>query len=284
MYSTKTPSVIELFDTPEHRVWKAERLLRQRVPLGEAWRGCVGLAVLLDRPDDTEAYGGLALVRNDQLSWLAMRDVPVGRYPAGSAMGRRDVHYVNAAAAELRYGMPVIDFRRDARNALDFRYMPFAAHRRRFGPRPSDVRIVRPAGDTLDSGRQQREFVVLNRMSAAMTRFAFYGTDDRARPVRRAWAAHRPAEGQRFPADSSGSCLPRPYLALPAELAGDLYRLATNAEARDTAWECPACHELMRDMLASATNARPEAQKRGPASGRAPRAARAAGSSSSSSR
>jgi hypothetical protein len=40
--------------------------------------------------------------------------------------------------------------------------------------------------------------------------------------------------------------------------------------------------EHLRDMLASAANARPEAQKRGPASGRAPRAA--AGASSSSSR
>jgi hypothetical protein len=39
MYSTKTPSVIELFDTPEHRVWKAERVLRQRVPLA-AWLCC----------------------------------------------------------------------------------------------------------------------------------------------------------------------------------------------------------------------------------------------------
>jgi hypothetical protein len=201
--------------------------------------------VLLDRPDDTEAYGGLALVRNDQLTWLAMRDVPVGRYPSGSAMGRRDVHYANAAVAELRYGMPVIDFRRDARNAVDFRYMPFGAHRRRFGQRPSDVRVVRPAGDTLDSDRQQREFAVLNRVSAAMTRFAFYATDDRGRTVRRAWAAHRPAEGQRYPADTARSWMPRPYLALSAELAGDLYRLATGAEAPDTAWECPACHEVM---------------------------------------
>jgi hypothetical protein len=39
--------------------------------------------------------------------------------------------------------------------------------------------------------------------------------------------------------------------------------------------------EHLRNMLASATNARPEAQKRGPASGRAPRAIRGASSNSS---
>ena len=39
--------------------------------------------------------------------------------------------------------------------------------------------------------------------------------------------------------------------------------------------------EHLRDMLAAATNARPEAQKRGPASGRARRAAEGASSSSS---
>jgi hypothetical protein len=245
MHSATTAYLFELFDTPEHRDWKADRILRRRVPLSEAWRGCVGLAVLLDRPDDTEAHGDLALVRNEQLTWLAMRDVPVGHYPRGSAMGRRDVRYVNAAVSELRYGMPVIDFHSDARDAVDFRFMPFAAHRRRFGPCRSDVRVVRPAGDTLDSERQQREFTVLNRVSAAMTALAFFGTDQRGRAVRRAWAAHRPQEGRMFTAETSFGWMPRPYLALPAELAGDLYRMATNAEVRDTAWECPACHEVM---------------------------------------
>ena len=36
----------------------------ERAPLYEAWRGCLGLAMLLERPDDTQAHGELALVRN----------------------------------------------------------------------------------------------------------------------------------------------------------------------------------------------------------------------------
>src|SRR5712691_4462215 len=98
----------EMFDTPLHRQWRHDRLLRQRVPLYEAWRGCLGLAMLLERPDDTHAYGKLALVPNQQLTWLALRDVPVGHFPGSSLLNRRDVNYVNAAQARLRYGVPVI--------------------------------------------------------------------------------------------------------------------------------------------------------------------------------
>lgn len=130
MYYARTES--DLFDTDLHRQWKADRARRLRVPLDEAWRGCLGLAMLLDRPDDTEAHDDLALVRNDQVRWLAHRDVPVGRCPGSPVMNRRDVNYANAAVAELRYGMPVIDFTRYVRDAVDFKFLPTTAYDRRF--------------------------------------------------------------------------------------------------------------------------------------------------------
>src|SRR3954454_8939333 len=92
--------------SPEHRAWRQDRALRLRVPPHEAWRGCLGLALLLERPDDTEAYGGRALLRNEQVSWLALRDRPA-RHHNGHG-GRAYVNSANSAVAELRHGMPVL--------------------------------------------------------------------------------------------------------------------------------------------------------------------------------
>lgn len=228
-------------DSPLHRQWQADRRFRRRVPPHEAWRGCLGLAMLLDRPDDTEAYGDVALVRNEQLSWLALRDVPVDRL--SRLPHRRYVNYANTTQARLRYGMPVIDFtQEDSRDAVDFGRRPLVLQQPEstsgssvgVGPRP----------DVLDC-REERVFSVLNQMSAAMTDVAFFAIDQRGRPLRRSWAAVRPAEGElvRLPAPSEW--MPRPYLAFPLEQADQLYWSATRSRAREWCWECPNCHDVI---------------------------------------
>ena len=232
----------ESIDTELHREWERERTLRHRVRLDETWRGCIGLALLLARPDDTEYHGSLALVRNEQLTWVALRDVPVGHFPGSPAMDRRDVHYANTAVAELRHGMPVLDFRRNVRDAVDFRFMPFAPHLRKFGAGPWDVELVRPGSDTLDSAAQPREFAVLNALSAKMTRFAFGAVDAAGQPVRPPWAHRRLAEMEVFHPPQPSTWMPRPYLAFPVEVVERLFWLATASATGDTAWECPSCH------------------------------------------
>jgi len=39
-----------------------------------AWRGCLGLAALLDRVEDTFYHGDKCLIENDHVTWLALRD------------------------------------------------------------------------------------------------------------------------------------------------------------------------------------------------------------------
>jgi hypothetical protein len=221
------PFPYDAFDTDLHREWTADRALRRRVPLHETWRGCLGLAMLLDRPDDTEAHGDLALVVNDRVTWLALRDVPVGRCPGSAVQNRREVNYANTARAQLKYGMPVIDFTRDARDAVDFRFMPIAAHARRRGPHPWDVERVVPQPDTLDCDGRAREFAVLNNVSAAMTAFAFGGVAADGRTVRPAWAARRPDGTQSRRPTPPARWMPRPYLSFPAGAIEAVYASAT---------------------------------------------------------
>ncbi|HYE19754.1 MAG TPA: hypothetical protein VEA69_14990 [Tepidisphaeraceae bacterium] len=212
------------YKTPLHAQWRADRALRERLPLNEAWRGCLGLAVLLDQVEATVAHGDLALLPTANVTWLALRDVPVGRFPGSPAMNRRDVNYASTTVAGLRYSMPVIDFTRGGgvRAAVDFRFCPAAPHDRQFGPDAWDVERVIPGADTLDAAARAREFVVLNRVSAAMTRFALAAVDGGGRPVRPAWFARRPADVEPFRPAPLRNWMPRPYLAISPETADRL--------------------------------------------------------------
>lgn len=182
------------FDSEQHRLWKQDRLLRQAVPIAHAWRGCLGLAMLLSDVERTEyPTDRQAVIPNDCVTWLALRDVPRNHFPACPAMNRREVHYANAARAELRHGMPVIDLTRDVRDAWDLRFMPIGRYQR--DASPSADRVVRGRGDVLNSDERPVEFAVLNRLSAAMTRFAFCAVDARGCPLRRPAVGRRPAQG-----------------------------------------------------------------------------------------
>jgi hypothetical protein len=239
----QAPPTSDPFDSDLHAQWKRDRALRHRVPLGEAWRGCLGLAVLLDRPDDTVAHGDLALARNGDVTWLALRDVPVGRCPGSPVLNRRDVNYANATRAELRYGLPVIDFARgDLRGAVDFKFIPSAPHVRRLGPAPWDTQQFDPRPDALDAGRRRREFAILNRMSARMTEHAFFALDAGGRPARRPWAAHRPPEGRTFRPEPPRRWMPRPYLAFRAAQAAELFRHIARGHQGESAADRPLRH------------------------------------------
>lgn len=234
-----------LIDTELHRQWKLDRRLQCRVPNAESWRGCVGLTMLLDDPDATVYHGELGLIRNDHVRWIALRDVPPGHYPRTPRMNRRPVSLATEARAALRYGMPMIDFRREPRTTRDFRCIPFPCHRVRYGPAPWHVAEVRPGGDALDSEHAAREFAVLNRVSAGMTTFAFSATHQDGGPIRPAWAARRPSGMTPSRLQQRGAnWMPRPYLAVPMDHLGALYDAATCARAQSTAYECPACRDV----------------------------------------
>lgn len=201
------------------RRWLNDRAVRERVSLQESWRGCLGLAMLLDRPDDTEYHAGRALLRNDHLTWIALRDVPPGHFPGSGPMHRRGVSYANAAKATLRYGMPCIDLSRADRDAIDFRFFP--------GARCGDGARQYPAfqgafGDVLDAEMRTRELEVLVRLSETMTCCAFSRVQAAGRPRRcPRWHRGKSSMNPRGEA-TAASWMPVPYLAFSAMAAKQL--------------------------------------------------------------
>lgn len=171
-----TPCPYVLSENPVIRMlqqrWLADRERRRRRPPERSWRGCLGLAMLLERPDNTEYCGERALIPNDHVTWLAMRDVPPGHFPGRGPMHRRGVSYVNTAKATLRFGLPSIDLSHPDPHAVDFRFFPGA--RRREVQRP-ELRRSHAVGDVLDAEKRTGELAALVQLSEAMTQTAFAG-------------------------------------------------------------------------------------------------------------
>jgi hypothetical protein len=120
-----TQRYFDLFDSPAHRAWKRDRRLRNRIPIEHGDRRCVGLAALFDgRPEDYLHHGLRVLARNHHVRWLALRDVPPGHFPSSPAMNRRPVSWATLCRAQLRHGMPALDFARPLRPGWDFRAFP----------------------------------------------------------------------------------------------------------------------------------------------------------------
>lgn len=236
-----TRELYERLDTPEHQTWKSDRDTRQRMPPSEAWRGCVGLAALLGDPDLYVECGTHRLVPNFNISWLALRDVPIGHFLGSAVMNRRDVSLATMATAARRYGMPCIDFTASSRDTWDLRFIPFGRYRRKIGPALWDDVEVEAAGDTLHSADRPREFAVLNRLSAAMTRFAYCGVDHRGYDVRPAWAARRPAGMVPEPVARPPEWFPRAYLGFHVGEFDEVLKRAMLAEPHGSALQCCRC-------------------------------------------
>lgn len=226
-------------ETEAHVQWKRDRAVRCRVPTTDSWRGCVGLAMLLDDPDATEYHGEFGLVRNEDVRWLVVRDIPVGHFPGTPRMDRRPVSLATETRASVRYGMPTIDFRLQSHPSCDFCCLPVPHHRRT----PSTHLLRRrPHGDVLDSDSCSREFAILNRISSAMTDFAFRAQRPDGEPLRRAWAARKPySYGDPFVPTSPTKWMPRAFLAIPATELPQVFDLVTRAHTQSVAFECPAC-------------------------------------------
>lgn len=77
-------------------------------PLVVGWRGCVGVALILDGEAAApagEGTTGMAFVPNDRLTWVTGVDVPVP-WISGQA---RPSHLMQVRRAALRYGAPILD-------------------------------------------------------------------------------------------------------------------------------------------------------------------------------
>lgn len=250
--------------TPLHEQWQRDRQVRQTVPLTEAWRGCVGLAALFRNAEHAVNHGPLMLMPNDHMTWLVLRDVPIGHFPGSESMNRRDVNFATATQAVLRHGMPAIDFTvtnyaEAPHDSWDFKFRPFetfkqppsyneveALEKLGFAPEtmlPLLTAEVKAAGDTLHSGHNSREFAVLNKLSEAMTKFAFGAKDHSGRPVRPSWAKVRPKTITPSTVEPAYKWFPQPYLGFPRDKREQLFMAATEARPEGSAIMCSKCRE-----------------------------------------
>ena len=219
-------------ESPLQMQWREDRALRQRVRLSQSWRGCMGMTVLLDPSVLPQSHGDRLLVPNSALTWVALRDVPVGHWHFESSRTPREVNYASSAVADLHHGMPRIDFSQQARNAVDFRLRPFG--RLQWQRDDGTARQVVARGDVLNADDHPRLFEVLNRISQAMTTNAFAAVTDQGSPLRPAWFARRPAKQCQYPSLAPRDWFPRPYLGfnqamdklLPSAIPGQVFRLS----------------------------------------------------------
>jgi len=245
-------------ESPLHAQWRQDRTVRHRVPLTEAWRGCVGLAALFRNAEHALNHGDLMLMPNSHMQWLVLRDVPIGHFPGSQPMNRRDVNLASLAQAEFRYGMPVIDFTRDPRNSWDFKFEPSTGlvppspaeldTLAKLGFKPEEMTKLLSAelpvpGDTLHAVKDAREFGVLNKLSAEMTRFAFAAKDHQGRPVRPSWHKAKPEGVGTVEVEPPYKWFPSSYLGFPIAKADQIYWEATESKPEGHAIMCSKCKE-----------------------------------------
>ncbi|HZZ42848.1 MAG TPA: hypothetical protein VFE58_07910 [Tepidisphaeraceae bacterium] len=240
----RTYRLFDLFHSPLHQAWKQDRHLRQRVPIQFGTRSCAGLALLFDGPPADYLHHGLrVLARNDQIRWLALRDIPLGCFPSSPSMQRRPVSWASLCQAEIRHGMPMLDFTQPLRPSWDFRSFPITSMVVSTGLKVRE--LIEPGPDTLDSERFAREFAVLNALSASMSRFAFFGIDQDNQPVCRPWFRCRPRghHGRRpYPVHPMEGAAPQPLLAFKLDQVERLFWAGTTVQADRHIIECSTCH------------------------------------------
>ena len=89
------------FTSELHQQWRQDRALRQRIPLNESWRGCLGIAAMLQNVRDTLSYGDRSLIENDNVRWLCLRDIPLGHWRFANG-GEREAAVANPRERDVR--------------------------------------------------------------------------------------------------------------------------------------------------------------------------------------
>ncbi len=200
--------------------------LRLRGTFDSSWRPCLGLAVLVDRFDHhAVSHGSRVFFPNHALSWLAMRDVPMGLCPSIAHIHNHGASMADVTHATLYHGMPRLDFAAHPSHTWNFRWLPDHSilHAR------TSSYPLRP--DILDVRYFGRQWAVLNQMSSKMTHDAsrVYASKG-IRRNDRGWPAHRWQVRSRPPAE----WMPRAYLAFhPKQLQHlGLQRICRNLRQR----------------------------------------------------
>lgn len=223
--------------------------------------GIAGVEALAAAAQSLEEHGhvgtGRVIFHNDEIEWLAIRDVPWKRFPKhpDQRFNTAEVNYASTARGHLVHGMPWLQFDSATINdkgaghlRWNHRILPFRQHRKQIGDGLYET--VKPNGGTLDAKKYPAEFALANAVSAKMTNLALNGVfpadyrnvEARGKPLSPAWFAHRPEGSIEYPPFPPRIWFPVPLVTVP-ELGRDLaqlYRQATSVGGHDV-YDCPSC-------------------------------------------
>jgi hypothetical protein len=231
--------------SPAHEEWRELRSMAASIPTWDLWSGCIGLAVypvdpqnltVLDKPD-----AGV-LIPAEELTWMAMVDLPPGRWNEKPV---KPVRFVTTAKAKLHCRVPRIDFTQPELKWNHWR-IPFDTIRR--GKRIMQAGTHSP--DALNSRKHEREFYIANRCLRAML--------TQARTFRKSWKkAYQDTPGVYYGADGTVAdkkvrcedAMPRPYYQLHEDVRGYDLLKATMVTVDGAELLCPGVIEhFIRDL------------------------------------
>lgn len=235
----RSDSLFVAVDSPLHRRWRRDRSILEDIPAQHRLRGCVGLAAMVAEGVELLNIGNMMLLPNQAITWMAMRDLPPGCFPASCTLNGHTVRYVSSTMASLRFGVPTIGLDTPNRDAFDFAIEPYGS----MYCLADDglVEEMPAAGDILNSSRRSREFALGIALTNWMTRAAGYGMDRDGRPINPAWHENRPDDGRCFRVPSPSAWMPQAYLAFPLHLHRWLFHLATESPQQSWRLWCPQC-------------------------------------------
>ncbi len=205
------PALSSLFNQ-----WHRDRSIQRRMPLHRQWRGCMGLALLVDQFDQNAvAVGDRVFLPNHALTWMVLRDIP-----PENCSHFLDPHHVGGSLVTctrttIVHGMPRIHFASQAGATWNLRYVP------RFG-----TNAVPVPPHVLDARGHHREFAIVTQMSTNMT---FWRTGP-GNPFPHRGAVMTPHQ----PCDL---WMPRPYLVCKGANTHALPRMRSPIQGGQP-WQC----------------------------------------------
>jgi len=230
----------------EFKVWDCDDYLRRKfVPPKDRHRNLLGMAIRFQRLDAGFEHMDRVVYPNQGLSFVALRDIPVGHFRSGGGNKTRHAIWMTEAAAELRGGLPAIDFYKGGRS-WDLSKMPVGAHDHlETKRRTSDA-----DQDLLDPSADQNLFAIANRVNHQMTLAAFAGLHE-GEPIRQSWFRRRPPglDSRRIPRPDAW--MPEPLVAFTPGAAEQLFSELTRPREEEVV-ECP-CGAVfpIRDLRSS---------------------------------
>ena len=204
----------------------------RQLPVSKVWRGGIGLSLIVDGKPRR-------FVRNEDMRFLALRDVPPGHFPGDHVLNGRPVQYANLGRAQLQYGTARVDLTSDP--GFDFGLRPFNVSRRKDGTvvvagNHGDANLFDEVSVNTLNASERSVFRAALLASQSMTWWARYGRMPKGDPLRKPWSV----EAQ-TPVPARGADLPQPLVGLPYHHAERAFDALTISDQTPNSLPCSKC-------------------------------------------